>query len=109
MVVAGFGAEPLLLLTNRDGVRDWSSLWWIVRIDLTRWKMEGTFRFVQQSDHLEDIRVLRYQRFQNLMILVTAAAYFATTFRGQKLKLKILCEKLLMISRRFWGVPPFRF
>ena len=40
---------------------------------------------------------------------MTAAAYFATTFWGQKLKLKILCEKLLIISRRFLGIPPFRF
>ena len=46
---------------------------------------------------------------KNLVWLVTAAAYFATTFLGQKLKLKILCEKLLIISRRFFGIPPFRF
>jgi hypothetical protein len=58
---------------------------------------------------VEDIRVLRYQRLQNLIVLVTAAAYFAATFLGQKLKLKILCEKLLIISRRFFGIPPFRF
>ena len=40
---------------------------------------------------------------------MTAAAYFAATFLGQKLKLKILCEKLLIISQRFFGIPPFRF
>ena len=58
---------------------------------------------------MEDLRVLRYQRLKNLVWLVTAAAYFAATFLGQKLKLKILCEKLLIISRRFFGIPPFRF
>jgi len=58
---------------------------------------------------MEDIRVLRYQRLKNLVVLVTAAAYFAATFLGQKLKLKILCEKLLIISRRFFGIAPFRF
>lgn len=109
VVVAGFGAEPLLLLTNLDVVRDSSSLWWIVRIYLTRWKIEETFRFVKQSYHLEDIRVLRYQRLKTLVLLVAATAYFATTFLGQRLKLKILCEKLLIISRRFFGIPPFRF
>ena len=109
MVVAGFGAEPLLLLTNLEVVRDSSSLWWIVRIYLTRWKIEETFRFVKQCYHLEDIRVLRYQKLKTLVLLVAAAAYFATTFLGQKLKLKILCEKLLIISRRFFGIPPFRF
>ena len=100
---------PLLLLTNLDVARDSESLWWIVEIYLTRWKIEETFRFLKQSYNLEDIRVLRYQRLKNLVVLVTAAAYFAATFLGQKLKLKILCEKLLIISLRFFGVPPFRF
>ena len=109
VVVAGFGQEPLLLLTNLAGARDSASLWWMVRIYLTRWKIEETFRFVKQSYQVEDIRVLRYQRLKNLVVLVTAAAYFAATFLGQKLKLKILCEKLLIISRRFFGIPPFRF
>jgi hypothetical protein len=70
---------------------------------------QETFRFVKQSYNLEDIRVLRYQRLKNLVLLMTAAAYFATAFLGQKLKLKILCEKLLIISQRFFGIPPFRF
>jgi len=109
IVVAGFGQEPMLLLTNLRAVRDSPSLWWIVRIYLTRWKIEETFRFVKQSYHLEDLRVVRYQRLKNLVWLVTAAAYFAATFLGQKLKLKILSEKRLIISRRFFGIPPFRF
>jgi len=109
VVVAGFGQEPLLLLTNLLRVRDSQSLWWIVEIYLTRWKIEETFRFIKQSYHMEDIRVLRYQRLKNLVLLAGAAAYFAATFLGQKLKLKILCEKLLIISQRFFGIPPFRF
>jgi hypothetical protein len=40
VVVAGFGEEPMLLLTNAlDGARDSQSLWWIARIYLTRWKI----------------------------------------------------------------------
>ena len=39
---------------------------------------------------------------------MTAAAYFATALLGQKLRLKILCEKLLIVSQRFFGIPPFR-
>jgi len=109
VVIAGFGQEPLLLLSNLGGVRDSQSLWWIAQIYLTRWKIEETFRFVKQSYQLEDIRVMRYQRLKNLVLLMTAAAYFATAFLGQKLKLKILCEKLLIISQRFFGIPPFRF
>ena len=36
------------------------------------------------------------------MVLVTAAAYFAATFLGRKLKLNIRCVKLLIISQRFF-------
>ena len=68
-----------------------------------------TFRFIKQSYNLEDIRVMNYQRLKNLVILVTAVAYFAATFLGQQMKLRILCEKLMIISQRFFGIPPFRF
>ncbi|MCP4207639.1 MAG: transposase [Shimia sp.] len=109
VVVSGFGQRPLMLLTNLSAARDSSTLWWIVQVYLTRWKIEETFRFIKQSYNLEDIRVLKYQRLKNLVVLVTAAAYFAATFLGQKMKLRILCEKLLVISQRFFGIPPFRF
>jgi hypothetical protein len=52
---------------------------------------------------------MKYQRLKNLVILVTAVAYFAAAFLGQQMKLRILCEKLLIISQRFFGIPPFRF
>jgi len=110
VVISGFGEERLMLLTNVPVVaRDSQSAWWIVQIYLTRWKIEETFRFVKQSYNLEDIRVMKCQRLKNLVILVTAAAYFAATFLGQQMKLRILCEKLLIISQRFFGIPPFRF
>jgi len=43
---------------------------------LARWMVEETIRFIKQSYHLEDVRVLDYQRLKNLMALVPAAAYF---------------------------------
>ena len=99
-----------MLLTNLAGrARDSEALWEIVRIYLTRWKIEETFRFLKQSYNLEDVRVLSYDRLQNLVALVAAVAYFAATFLGQKMKLRLLTEKLLIISLRFFGIPPFRF
>jgi hypothetical protein len=60
VVVAGFGEEPMLLLTNAlQGARDSPSLWWIAQIYLTRWKIEETFRFIKQSYNLEGIRVMK--------------------------------------------------
>ena len=110
VVVAGFGREPMLLLTNvLQRARGSQAPWWIAQIYLTRWKIEETFRFIKQSYNLEDIRVMKYQRLKNLVVLVTAAAYFAATFLGQKMKLSLLCRELLVISQRFFGIPPFRF
>jgi len=75
------------------------------RQSLTR---QETFRFVKQSYNLEDVRVMKYQRLKNLVTLVTAVAYFAATFLGQQMKLRILCEKLLIISQRFFGAHTYR-
>ncbi len=97
-----------MLLTDLPVVaRDSQSLWFVVQIYLTRWKIEETVRFIKQSYNLEDVRVMKYQRLKNLVTLVTAVAYFAATFLGQQMKLRILCEKLLIISQRFFGIPPF--
>ena len=110
VVIAGFGEQPILLITNlKLRARDSESLWWAAQIYWTRWKIEETFRFVKQSYNLEDIRVMNYRRLKNLVVLVTAAAYFAATYLGQQMKLRILAEKLLVISQRFFGIPPFRF
>jgi len=106
VVLAGFGQERLLPLTNPLRARDSQSLWWIVGIHLAKWIIEEAFRFIKQSCQMEDIRVLRSQRLKNLALLTAAAACFAETFLGQKLK--ILCEKLLIISQRIVGIPPFR-
>jgi hypothetical protein len=40
VVIAGFGDQPMMLLTNLEmAARDSQSLWWIVQIYLTRWKI----------------------------------------------------------------------
>jgi hypothetical protein len=110
VVIAGLGEDRLMLLTNVPvTARNSQSVWCIVPIYLTRWKIEETFRLVKQSYNLEDVRVLKYHRLKHLVILVTAVAYFAAAFLGQQMKLRILCEKLLLISQHFFGVPPFRF
>jgi hypothetical protein len=110
VVVTGFRVEPLMLPTHTPVVaRNSESVWWIARTCLTRSKLEDTFRFVKQSYNLEDIRVMKYQRLKNLVVLATAAAYFAAAVLGRQMEPRILCEKLLIISQRFFGIPPFRF
>jgi hypothetical protein len=109
-VVAGFGEQPILLVTNlKLRARDSESVCWAARIYWTKWNIEETFRFVKQSYNLEDIRVMNYRRLKNSVVLLTAMAYFAATYLGQQMKLRILAEKLLVISQRFFALPPFRF
>jgi hypothetical protein len=107
IVVRGFGAEPLMILTNVEVTGSRSSLWFIVEGYLTRWLIEETIRFVKQSYHLEDIRVLDYDRLRNLVALVLAAVYFSSVWLGASLKLAILTVRVAKVARRFFGVPDF--
>jgi len=109
VVVKGFGAEPLLLLTAVTLTHSRRSLWFIVRGYLARWMVEETIRFIKQSYHLEDVRVLNYQRLKNLMALVLAAAYFSAVWLGETLKLAVLCTRVARVAKRFFGVPDFHY
>ena len=66
-----------MLLTTVSVKRNRKQLWFIVSAYLSRWLVEETIRFIKQSYHLEDIRVLNYERLRNLVALVLAAAYFS--------------------------------
>jgi len=52
---------------------------------------------------------MKHKRLKNLVVLVTAVAYFAATILWQQIEPRILCDRLLIISQRFFGIPPFRF
>lgn len=61
VVIAGFGEQPIVVVTNlKLRVRDSESFWWAARIHWTRWKIEETFRFVKQNYSLEDIRAIKH-------------------------------------------------
>jgi hypothetical protein len=109
VVVRGFGEEPLMLLTNVALKRTRKSLWWAVESYMTRWTIEETIRFIKQSYQLEDIRLLTYIRLQNMMALVTAAAYFTMAYLSLRTKLRVLTGHVLQAARRLFGIPDFRF
>ena len=75
---------------------------------ITRWRIEEVIRFVKQSYQLEDVRCLTYHRLQALMVLVTAAAYFAAVYLELRMKLRILAGHVLRASKRVFGIPDFR-
>jgi hypothetical protein len=108
VVVKGFGQEPLMILTNLPVRRSRKSIWHVVQSYITRWRIEDVIRFVKQSYRLEDIRCLTYHRLQALMVLVTAAAYFAAVYLGLRMKLRVLAGHVLRASKRVFGIPDFR-
>jgi hypothetical protein len=108
VVVKGFGQEPLMILTNLSVRRSRKSVWHVVLSYITRWRIEDVIRFVKQSYRLEDVRCLTYHRLQALMVLVTAAAYFAAVYLGLRMKLRVLAGHVLRASKRVFGIPDFR-
>lgn len=109
VVIRGFGADPLMLLTNVALTHSRKSLWFIVKGYLARWRVEETIRFIKQSYHLEDVRVLDYERLRNLVALVLAAAYFSAVWLGASLKLAVLTTRIAKVAKRFFGVPDFHY
>lgn len=109
VVVKGFGETPMMLLTNVKMRKKRSLLWWAVQAYITRWRVEETIRFIKQSYHLEDIRVLRYERLRNMAALVLASSYFAAVYLGMRAKLEILTAHVLKAAKRIFGIPDFRY
>jgi hypothetical protein len=109
VVVTGFGDEPMLLLTDIPMRRNRKVLWRIVSAYITRWRIEETIRFSKQCYQVEDVRVMTYDRLQNMIVLVTCAMFFACVVLGNKLKLKILASHILKASKRLFGIPDFRW
>lgn len=57
--------------------------------------------------NLEDIRVRSNISIRNIVVLVLAVSYFASVYLGQSIKLKMLVERIFLVSKRFFGVPSF--
>ena len=108
VVVKGFGMEPMMLLTSCS-VKKYQkeSMWRTVEYYLARWKCEEWYRYIKQCYQLEDVRVRSYISIRNIVVLVLAVSYFASVYLGQSIKLKMLVERIFIVSKRFFGVPSF--
>ena len=108
VVVKGFGKAPMMLLTSCPvNPKTKETIWRIVEIYLTHWKCDESFRYIKQCYNLEDIRVRDYRSIRNMVVLILAVAYFAAVYLGDSLKLKMLIERIYLVSKRFFGVPTF--
>ena len=109
VVAKGFGEKPMLLLTSVAGTDSRQSLWQIVEGYMTRWRVEDAIRFIKQSYRLEDIRLLDYARLKNMMAVVLAAAFFASSWLGESVRRGILVRNITRVSKRLFGVPDFHY
>jgi hypothetical protein len=108
VIVEGFGQQPMLLLTNKKvNIHNNKQLWKVVEIYLTRWKCDECYRYIKQSYNLEDFRVMGYNSIRNITVLVHAIAYFTSIYLGISIKLRIMVQKIFILSKRFFGVPSF--
>ena len=108
VAVYGFGAEPMLLLSNLKMQEKKRLCHIVAKVYLMRWRIEEYFKFKKQQFELEDLRVMSLQSIRNLNLLATlAAGYIGLTsaVHSESIFLKELKE----CSRRIYEVPKFIF
>ena len=67
---------------------------------ISRWLVEEAIRFMKQSYHLEDIRLLDWQRLKNMMGILLVALYFLSVRLGQGMRLEILAGHIIAASKK---------
>ncbi len=109
VVVKGFGSRPMMLLTTLHIGPGEKDLWFIVQAYIKRWSIEETIRFIKQTYDLENIRVLKYARLQNMMALLLAVFYFVAVILDQAQKLTVMAGHILKSAKRVFGIPDFKY
>jgi hypothetical protein len=109
IVIKGFGSKPMMLLTTLPIQPREKDLWFIIQAYMKRWCIEETIRFIKQTYDLENIRLLKYKRLQNMMALLLAVFYFIAVIIDQSQKLTIMAGYILKSAKRVFGIPDFKF
>lgn len=109
IIVKGLGSQPMMLLTSLKVHPTQKDIWFIVEAYLKRWSVEETIRFIKQTYDLENIRVLKYIRLQNMMALLLLVFYFVAVILDQTQKLTIMTGHILRSAKRVFGIPDFKY
>jgi hypothetical protein len=109
VVIKGFSGKPMMLLTSLQINSKQKDLWFIISAYLKRWTIEETIRFIKQTYDLENIRVLKYVRLQNMMALLLAVFYFMAIILDQSQKLAVMAGHVLKCAKRVFGIPDFKY
>lgn len=109
VVVSGISRQPMMLMTSLKTDNSEKDLWFIIQAYMKRWTIEETIRFIKQTYDLENIRVLKYMRMQNMMALLLAVFYFAAVILDQSQKLTVMAGHVLKCAKRVFGIPDFKY
>ena len=109
LVIRGFGAEPLMLLTTEPLTSSYRCLWGWVQAYLRRWSIEETIRYMKTCYDVENVRVLNYQGLQNLMPLLLAVMFFAACVLDHDMRLRVMAGYVERTAKRLFGVPDFKY
>ncbi len=108
VAVYGFGAEPMLLLSNLR-IQEKKRLCHIIaKVYLMRWRIEEYFRFKKQQFELEDLRVMSLQSIRNMNLMAMLAVGYIGIISVVK-KETIFLAELKECSKRIYGIPKFIF
>lgn len=105
VVVYGFGATPMMLITNlkSDDKRLCTA---VCKVYLMRWRIEEYFKFKKQSFDFENLRVQSLKSIRNLDLLLTIAIGYVAELSGKSENIKLRTE-IIEVSKRLFGVPSF--
>jgi hypothetical protein len=109
LVVHGFGAKPLMLLTTEPLRNSFKCLWRWVQAYIRRWSIEETIRYVKTCYNIENVRVLKYQGLQNLMALLRAVMFFAACILDHDQRLRIMANYVEKAAKRIFGISDFKY
>jgi len=108
IAVYGFGAEPMLLLSNLRMQEKKKLCHIVAKVYLMRWRIEEYFKFKKQQFELEDLRVISLQSIRNLNLFATLAAGYIGLFSSVH-KESIFFAELKECSKRIYEIPKFIF
>lgn len=105
VVIYGFGAVPMMLLTNlkSDDKRLCTA---VCKVYLMRWRIEEYFKFKKQGFDFENLRVQSLKAIRNLDLLLTVAIGYIAELSGKSENIKLRAE-IIEVSKRLFGLPDF--
>lgn len=108
VAVYGFGAQPMLLLTNLDLSEKKKMCMIATKVYLMRWRIEEYFKFKKQQFELEDLRVMSLQSIRNLNLFATLVTGYIGIMSCEKDDTIFMLE-LKECSKHIFDVPKFIF